>query len=180
MRGDFSEGRFLVIAPELNLPMQGACRRYVGHFMPLADQRAGFTTVTLEAFIAALHEHGDPSYADALFRRYCDWSLIGDEIEANSLRSWKDDGWAPVGGSACAPTMLVSSALGLQTEGDQLPDCLGPGRNAVFKPPVVDRCGLLLSDHDRQPDVFGLLVHHHRLPSLRRLHKFVDIRQRSP
>lgn len=83
MRGDFTEGRFLVIAPELNLPVQDACRRYAEHLTPPGDQRAGFSTVTLEAFIAALREHGDQSYADALFRRYCDWSLIDDEIEAN-------------------------------------------------------------------------------------------------
>lgn len=83
MRGDFTEGRFLVIAPELNLPVQDACRRYSAHLAPPAEQRAGFSTVTLEAFIAALREHGDAGYADALFRRYCDWSLIDDEIEAN-------------------------------------------------------------------------------------------------
>ncbi|WP_426265140.1 PGN_0703 family putative restriction endonuclease [Sphingomonas sp. PWP1-2] len=83
MRGDFTEGRFIVIAPELNLPAQDACRRYASHLVTPTDQQAGFATVMLEGFIAALGEHGDAGYADALFRRYCDWSLVDDEIEAN-------------------------------------------------------------------------------------------------
>lgn len=83
MRGDFTEGRFIVIAPELNLPVQDACRRYAGNLVPPVDGQAGFSAVTLERFIAALREHGDASYADGLFRRYCDWSLVDDEIEAN-------------------------------------------------------------------------------------------------
>jgi hypothetical protein len=83
MRGDYAEGRLLVVAPSLNWPVQAACRRYANTLAPDEGKVAKFGTVTLEAFIAAIREHGDASYADALFRRYCDWSLIDDAIEAN-------------------------------------------------------------------------------------------------
>lgn len=83
MRGDYSEGRFIVVAPSLNLPVQDACRRYAAQLAEPAEGRAGFGVVSLEAFIDALREHGDADYANALFRRYCDWSLVDDEFEAN-------------------------------------------------------------------------------------------------
>ena len=83
MRGDHSDGRFVVIAPELNLPVQNACACYREHLVAPTEQQAGLETWTLERFVAALREHGDPAYADSLFRRYLDWSLIGDEIEAS-------------------------------------------------------------------------------------------------
>ncbi|MDB5583365.1 MAG: hypothetical protein JWR80_8541 [Bradyrhizobium sp.] len=83
MRGDYSEGRFIVVAPELNLPVIHACNRYAAHLVSPAKRQAGFAVWTLEALVNALREHGDAGYADGLFRRYCDWSLVDDEIEAN-------------------------------------------------------------------------------------------------
>jgi hypothetical protein len=83
MRGDYAEGRFVVILPELNYPMQSACRRYAAHLAVPVEGKAGFGTVTLEAFIDALHAAGETTHAGALYGRYCDWSLIDEEIEAN-------------------------------------------------------------------------------------------------
>jgi hypothetical protein len=82
MRGDYAEGRFMVILPALNYPMQSACRRYAAHLTP-SEGKAGFGTITLEAFIEALHGVGETNHAAALFGRYTDWSLIDEEIEAN-------------------------------------------------------------------------------------------------
>lgn len=83
MRGDYAEGRFIVILPELNYPMQSACRRYAAQLAAPADGKAGFGIVTLEAFIETLRGSGETDHAAALFRRYADWSLIDEEIEAN-------------------------------------------------------------------------------------------------
>jgi hypothetical protein len=88
MRGDHSEGRFIVVAPAFNQPVQDACNRYAANLTPPGEGQAGFAMVTLESFIAALGEQGDEAYAASLYRRYCDWSLIDDEIEANfAMRS---------------------------------------------------------------------------------------------
>lgn len=80
---DYSEGRFIVIAPALNLPVLNACRRYEAHLAAVDERAARFGVWTLEALIAVLRDHGDAAYADSLYRRYCDWSLIDDEIEAS-------------------------------------------------------------------------------------------------
>jgi len=83
MRGDYSEGRFIVIAPTLNLPVLKACRRYEAHLVAVDERAVGFGVWTLEALIAVLREHGDAAHADGLYRRYCDWSLVDDEIETS-------------------------------------------------------------------------------------------------
>jgi hypothetical protein len=80
MRGDYAEGRFLVIAPEQNGPMQSACRRY-GAELTNDPTKARYVSYTLEAFIEALSRHGDEDYAGGLYRRYCDWSVVHREIE---------------------------------------------------------------------------------------------------
>ncbi|SFR97695.1 PGN_0703 family putative restriction endonuclease [Sphingomonas jatrophae] len=86
-RGDYAEGRFIVIAPQLNRPMQSACRRYAAQLAEPAEGKAGFGVVTLEAFMAAMRKVGDEAYSDALFDRYIDWSQIDDAIEESFLAS---------------------------------------------------------------------------------------------
>jgi hypothetical protein len=81
MRGDFSEGRFLVIAPELNTPIQAALVLYSKQLVPASEAQVGFATRTLEEVIDLLRQSGERSYAKALYHRYCDWSRIDEVIE---------------------------------------------------------------------------------------------------
>jgi hypothetical protein len=84
MRGDYAEGRFMVILPELNTPMQRACQRYAAQLAELADGEAGFSILNLAAFIGLMRSHGDEDYADDLRRRYCAWEFI-DEVIAEGI-----------------------------------------------------------------------------------------------
>jgi len=81
MRGDFSEGRFMVIAPELNTPIQAAVILYAKQLMPSSEVQVGFTTRTLEDVIDLLRQCGERGYAKALHHRYCDWSRVDEVIE---------------------------------------------------------------------------------------------------
>ena len=81
MRGDYSEGRFLVIAPALNTPIQAALALYSKQLVPLSADQVGFTTKTLEEVIDLLRQSGERGYAKALHRRYCDWAQVDEVIE---------------------------------------------------------------------------------------------------
>jgi hypothetical protein len=82
MRGDFSEGRFIVIAPELNTPVQAGIRKYADTLVPPNAGQVGFSSITLEWMIELLRQSGDRGYARQLHARYCDWSKVDEVIEA--------------------------------------------------------------------------------------------------
>jgi hypothetical protein len=82
MRGDFSEGRFVVIAPELNTPLQAGIRKYADTLVPPSTEQVGFLSITLERMIDLLGQCGERGYAAQLFARYCDWSRVDEVIEA--------------------------------------------------------------------------------------------------
>ncbi|WP_232493632.1 PGN_0703 family putative restriction endonuclease [Novosphingobium kaempferiae] len=84
MRGDYAEGRFVVILPELNTPMQRACQRYAGQLADPTEGKASFSTLNLEAFIGLMRSNGDEDYADDLRHRYCAWEYI-DEVIAEGI-----------------------------------------------------------------------------------------------
>jgi hypothetical protein len=81
MRGDYAEGRFVVILPELNQPMQRACARYAQQLAEPSERKSGFSTLSLEAFIAMLRTEGDEDYAENLRQRYCAWEYIDEVME---------------------------------------------------------------------------------------------------
>lgn len=82
MRGDFSEGRVLVIAPEFNSQVQNRIAEYADTLLPVAPAKVGFSAITLEAMIELLRQCGKRSYARSLHDRYCDWSKVDEVIEA--------------------------------------------------------------------------------------------------
>lgn len=81
LRGDYSEGRFVVIAPRFNTPVQSAIAGYRGHLNPPTQKQVGFGAWGLEEVIDQLGLCGEKSYADALRRRYCDWLAVDRVIE---------------------------------------------------------------------------------------------------
>ncbi|WP_380789377.1 hypothetical protein [Sphingobium xenophagum] len=81
MRGDYAEGRFMVILPELNQPMQNACQRYAAQLALPSEGKAPFSTLSLEAFIDLMRHQGDKDYAEDLHERYCLWERIDDIME---------------------------------------------------------------------------------------------------
>lgn len=82
MHGDYSEGRFLIIAPDLNTPVQRGIARYADTIAPPSDGHVSFSAVTLEAVIDLLRRCGERAYAKKLHDRYCDWSKLDEVIEA--------------------------------------------------------------------------------------------------
>jgi hypothetical protein len=81
-RGDYDEGRLLVIAPKLNHLMTNTVRAYQGQLRPVASaDQVLFQAVTLETVIEAIGVAGEEAYAHALYRRYCDFWLVDGEIE---------------------------------------------------------------------------------------------------
>lgn len=83
MRGDYSEGRFIILTPALNSSIHRICARYAEQLAPAVEGKAGFGVWPLEGLVDTPREHGDAGYADSLFRRYCDWSRIDAEIDAH-------------------------------------------------------------------------------------------------
>lgn len=84
MRRVYDEGIFIVIAPRLNQPMQGAIRVYEAHLnRSKFDQldQVLFQNVTLEQVIGAMAQAGEEAYARVLHRRYTDFWLVDGEIE---------------------------------------------------------------------------------------------------
>lgn len=81
--GRYDEGFFLLIGPTLNHLVQDAATAYQGHLNEPADGKVRFFNVTLEQAIEAIR-YSDPSHADALYRRYCDFWAVDGELELNS------------------------------------------------------------------------------------------------
>jgi hypothetical protein len=81
MRQDYDKGCFIVIAPRLHHPMQGAIRVYEAHLNEAKPHQVSFQNVTLEQVIAAIAQAGEDAYARALHRRYTDFLLVDGEIE---------------------------------------------------------------------------------------------------
>lgn len=83
MRGDYSEGRFVVVTPELNPAVYQACELYSTHLHPPTDAHVGFEVWTLEAVVGAMRRHVSRAYAEELHRRYLDWDRVERAIESS-------------------------------------------------------------------------------------------------
>ena len=81
MRGDYGEGRFVVVAPRLNHLVQNAIGAYRCHLTEPSDQRAGFASFTLEQVVEAIGQAGEPDHARALCFRYLDWWRVDQELD---------------------------------------------------------------------------------------------------
>lgn len=88
MRGDYDEGRFVVIAPQLNTLVASAVAGYQAELKPAGDDQVGFAGITLEDTIVALAMAGEEQYATRLYRRYCDFQLVDGELTL----FWAGDG----------------------------------------------------------------------------------------
>jgi hypothetical protein len=82
MRGDFSEGRFIVIAPQLNTPVQAGIAAYRSKLVAPTPAQVTFGSITLEDMLDLLRQCGERAYSKMLFERYADWSKVDDVIEA--------------------------------------------------------------------------------------------------
>jgi hypothetical protein len=80
-RGDYGEGRLVVIAPLLNLPVQTAITRYAATLAVPVEGQVPFETWSLESLFEQFRIGGERSYAEALRRRYCDWAAVDSAIE---------------------------------------------------------------------------------------------------
>lgn len=76
----YSEGTLLVIAPALNRPLQREIAKYRRFLRQ--DSPVAFASRTLEEVIEHVGRSGEPDYAQRLFERYCDWSVVHRELEA--------------------------------------------------------------------------------------------------
>lgn len=91
MRADADEGRFVVIAPQLNTLVTTAVAGYQAELKPAGEDQVGFASITLEDTIVALAMAGEEQYAARLYRRYCDFQLVDGELNL----FWAGDG--PIG-----------------------------------------------------------------------------------
>lgn len=91
MRGDYDEGRFIVIAPRLNHLVASAVAGYQAEVKPASVDQVSFAGITLEDTIVALAMAGEEEYAARLYRRYCDFQLVDGEL----CLFWAGDG--PIG-----------------------------------------------------------------------------------
>ncbi|MCU4181784.1 hypothetical protein BoBH3_19585 [Bosea sp. BH3] len=91
MRGDYDEGRFVVIAPQLNTLVASAVATYKAELNPAGEDQVGFVSITLEDAIIAIAMAGEEEYATRLYRRYCDFQLVDGELNL----FWAGDG--PIG-----------------------------------------------------------------------------------
>lgn len=80
--GPYAEGRFVLLAPALNAPVQKAANTYALALHAAGKAAVPFVQWTLEQFVQQLRACGQDSYADALFARYLDWSVVDEAIEA--------------------------------------------------------------------------------------------------
>lgn len=78
--GLFDRGSVIVVAPALNNAIHFATRRYSDHLLDRDNLALGFDTVTLESFIFRIAEAGAATYAQALYRRYCDFLQVDGEL----------------------------------------------------------------------------------------------------
>lgn len=82
MRGDYAEGRFVVVAPGANQAAQAACNAYRSHLGELSDQHVGFESWTLDDMVALMRKHVDAAYAEGLHRRYLDWNRVTAALDS--------------------------------------------------------------------------------------------------
>ncbi|UMY16783.1 hypothetical protein MMB17_19250 [Methylobacterium organophilum] len=90
-----SRGRFILIAPQLNRRAQAVAALYRTELRDpdgTGDPATvGFSNITLEAVIGAIHEAGAPDFAHQLWARYCDharvaqFALHGDDPSSTPL-----------------------------------------------------------------------------------------------
>jgi hypothetical protein len=80
MRGDYDEGRFVVIAPRLNYHVQNAVGGYRCQLNETAGKHVGFGSLTLEQMVEAIGRAGEPDYARELFFRYLDWHAVDQAV----------------------------------------------------------------------------------------------------
>ncbi|GAA4025306.1 hypothetical protein GCM10022280_27720 [Sphingomonas swuensis] len=106
-RGDYAEGRFLLIAPRHNHLIQQAACLYSAHLEP-ESSTVPFINLELERVIEALGWCGEMDYAFALHSRYLDWSKIDDLID-EALKA-KSGNWALVAPTISRPLALVNKA----------------------------------------------------------------------
>jgi len=88
MRGDYDEGRFVVIAPQLNTLVANAVATFKRELKPAGEDQVGFAGITLEETIVAIAMAGEEEYAAKLYRRYCDFQLVDGELTL----FWAGDG----------------------------------------------------------------------------------------
>lgn len=80
MRGDYDEGRFVVIAPQLNTLVANAVATYKGELKPVGEDQVGFAGISLEDTIVTIAMAREEEYAAKLYRRYCDFQLVDGEL----------------------------------------------------------------------------------------------------
>lgn len=102
MRGDYDEGRFVVIAPQLSTLVASAVAGYQAELRPAGEDQVGFASITLEDTIVALAMAGEEQYAARLYRRYCDFQLVDGELNL----FWAGDG--PIG-TANEPAVVTAA-----------------------------------------------------------------------
>lgn len=102
MRGDYDEGRFIVIAPQLNTLITAAVAGYQVELKSAGEGQVGFAGITLEDSIVALAMAGEEEYATRLYRRYCDFQLVDGELNL----FWAGDG--PIG-TASEPAAVTAA-----------------------------------------------------------------------
>lgn len=107
MRSDADEGRFVVIAPQLNTLVAAAVAGYQAELKPAGEDQVGFASITLEDTIVALAMAGEEQYAARLYRRYCDFQLVDGELNL----FWAGDG--PIGTSSEPATVTAAGPFKL-------------------------------------------------------------------
>jgi hypothetical protein len=117
-RGDYNEGRFVVIAPRLNRLVQNAVGAYRRHLAEVGARGIVFEGHNLERVISAIADAGEREYAASLHRRYSDFRLLDKEIElalsaAASIDSGQNSGGPSVQPrwSGCPPGALYAGAI---------------------------------------------------------------------
>lgn len=88
MRGDYDEGRFVVVAPRLNTLVTSATTAYQAELKPIDADHSSFAAITLEDVITAIAMAGEEQHAARLYRRYCDFWLVDGQLE---LSWFKED-----------------------------------------------------------------------------------------
>lgn len=107
MRGDYDEGRFIVVAPQLNTLVASAVAGYQAELKPAGEDQVGFAGITLEDTIVALAMAGEEQYAARLYRRYCDFQLVDGELTL----FWAGDG--PIGATSEPAAVTAAGPLKL-------------------------------------------------------------------
>jgi hypothetical protein len=81
-RGDYDEGRFVVIGPRGNHLVQNAVGAYGCQLNEITDGHVTFASFALEQLIQVIGLAGEPDYARELYFRYLDWHSVDEVLEA--------------------------------------------------------------------------------------------------